>query len=293
MTISTAEKRAQFRKLHDEGCFVLPNPWDAGSARYLARAGFQALASTSSGYAWSTGRADNHVTCDDVIDHLTMLNAATDLPLNADFEAGFADDPEGVAINVARAVGTGVAGLSIENSTGRADQPLYEDRLAVERIIAARAAIDNVDPAVMLVARCEGFLTGERDLAKTIARLTAFAEAGADCLYAPGIHKPDDIAAIVKAVHPLPVNVLIVQPTMSVQAMADLGVRRLSVGGALARVAWAGFMGAAKEIAQQGTFTAFAGAAKGAELNGMFAGEVKTVIPGRERVSGELRSGAT
>lgn len=271
MTISTAEKRAQFSKLHEQGCFVLPNPWDVGSARYLARAGFKALASTSSGYAWSTGRADNHVSCDDVIDHLTMLNAATDLPLNADFEAGFADDPDGVAVNVTRAVGTGVAGLSIENSTGRAEQPLYEDRLAVERIRAARTAIDAIDPAVMLVARCEGFLTGERDLARTIARLTAFAEAGADCLYAPGISVPADIAAVVKAVHPKPVNVLIVQPTMTVQALADLGVRRISVGGALARVAWAGFMGAAKEIAEQGTFTAFGGAAKGAELNGMFA----------------------
>jgi 2-methylisocitrate lyase-like PEP mutase family enzyme len=273
MAVSTAEKRAAFRKLHDEGCFVLPNPWDVGSARYLAQAGFKALASTSSGYAWSTGRADNHVSCDDVIDHLTMLNAATDLPLNADFEAGFADDPAGVAENVTRAVGTGVAGLSIENSTGRADQPLYDDVLAVERIRAARAAIDGNDPAVMLVARCEGFLTGERDLGKTVARLTAFAEAGADCLYAPGISAPEDIAALVKAVHPKPVNVLIVQPAMTVQALADLGVRRISVGGALARTAWAGFMRAATEIAEQGTFTAFAGAAKGAELNGMFVGK--------------------
>jgi len=271
MPISTAEKRATFRKLHESGCFVIPNPWDAGSARYLQHAGFKALASTSSGYAWSTGRADNRVTADDVIDHLTMLAAATDLPVNADFEAGFADDPEGVALNVTRAVGTGIAGLSIENSTGRADQPLYEDDLAVERIAAARAAIDAVDPSVVLVARCEGFLWGERDLAKTIARLVAFAEAGADCLYAPGISTPEEIAAVVKAVHPLPVNVLTVQPAMTVQGLADLGVRRISVGGALARSAWAGFMGATKEIAEQGTFTAFAGAAKGAELNGLFA----------------------
>ena len=271
MAVSTAEKRATFRQLHEQGCFVIPNPWDVGSARYLAQAGFQALASTSSGYAWSTGRADNHVTCDDVIDHLATLCAATDLPINADFEAGFADDPEGVAANVTRAVATGIAGLSIENSTGRADQPLYADDLAVERIQAARAAIDAVDPAVMLIARCEGFLTPERDLTKTIARLVAFADAGADCLYAPGIHRPEDIAAVVKAVHPKPVNLLIVQPSMTVAAMADLGVRRISVGGALARSAWAGFMGAATEIAEQGTFTAFAGAAKGAELNGMFA----------------------
>ena len=271
MTISTAEKRSQFRKLHEQGCFVLPNPWDAGSARYLARAGFKALASTSSGYAWSTGRADNHVTCDDVIDHLTTLVAATDLPVNADFEAGFADDPEGVAENVARAVGTGIAALSIENSTGSKDQPLYDDALAVERIRAARAAIDGVDASVVLVARCEGFLTGERDLARTISRLTAFAEAGADCLYAPGISRPEDIAALVRAVAPKPVNVLIVQPSMTVQTLSDLGVRRISVGGALARTAWAGFMRAATEIAEQGTFTAFAGAAKGVELNGLFA----------------------
>jgi 2-methylisocitrate lyase-like PEP mutase family enzyme len=273
MTTSTAGKRSRFRQLHEQGCFVIPNPWDVGSARYLAHAGFQALASTSSGYAWSTGRADNHVTCDDVIDHLTTLCAATDLPVNADFEAGFADDPDGVAANVTRAVATGIAGLSIENSTGRPAQPLYEDSLAVERIRAARAAIDATDPAVMLVARCEGFLTGERDLGKTIARLVAFADAGADCLYAPGIAAPDDIAAVVKSVHPKPVNVLIVQPSMTVQGLASLGVRRISVGGALARSAWAGFMGAAKEIAEQGTFTAFAGAAKGAELNGLFAGK--------------------
>jgi len=273
MPISTAEKRATFRKLHESGCFVLPNPWDAGSARYLAHAGFKALASTSSGYAWSTGRADNRVSCDDVIDHLTMLAAATDLPVNADFEAGFADDPQGVALNVTRAVGAGIAGLSIENSTGRPEQPLYADDLAVERIAAARAAIDDVDPSVMLVARCEGFLTGERDLAKTVARLVAFAEAGADCLYAPGISTPEEIAAVVKAVHPLPVNVLTVQPTMTVQGLADLGVRRISVGGALARVAWGGFMRAATEIAEQGTFMAFAQAAKGGELNGLFAGK--------------------
>jgi 2-methylisocitrate lyase-like PEP mutase family enzyme len=273
MTISTADKRASFRKLHESGCFVIPNPWDVGSARYLQHAGFKALASTSSGYAWSTGRADNHVSCDDVIDHLVTLSAATDLPVNADFEAGFADDPDGVAANVRRAVATGIAGLSIENSTGRPDQPLYEDSLALARIRAARAAIDATDPAVMLVARCEGFLTGERDLQKTIARLVAFAGAGADCLYAPGIAAPDDIAALVKAVHPLPVNVLIVKPSMTVADLAALGVRRISVGGALARTAWAGFMGAAKEIAEHGTFTAFAGAAKGAELNGLFAGK--------------------
>lgn len=273
MTISTAEKRAHFRKLHASGCFVLPNPWDVGSARYLAYLGFKALASTSAGYAWSTGRPDNKVTADDVIAHLADLSAATDLPVNADFENGFADEPEGVAAHVTRAVKSGIAGLSIENATGRADQPLYDDTLAVERIKAARAAIDAVDPAVMLVARCEGFLTGERDLKKTAARLVAFAEAGADCLYAPGVAWDDEITTLVKALGDKPLNVLTIKPTMTVHHLASLGVRRISVGGALARTAWAGFMGAAQEIAGLGTFTSFAQAAKGGELNGVFAGK--------------------
>ncbi|WNV10979.1 isocitrate lyase/phosphoenolpyruvate mutase family protein [Tardiphaga sp. 709] len=270
MTISTAEKRANFRKLHESGCFVLPNPWDVGSARYLAHLGFKALASTSAGYAWSTGRPDNKVTADDVIEHLALLSAATDLPVNADFENGFADDPAGVAANVARAVASGISGLSIENSTGRADQPLYDDVLAVERIKAARAAIDGVDPAVMLVARCEGFLHGERDLTKTTARLVAFAEAGADCLYAPGVASDAEITTLVQALGGKPLNVLTVQPTMTVQHLASLGVRRISVGGSLARMAWAGFMQASQEIAGQGTFTAFANGARGGELNKLF-----------------------
>lgn len=270
MPISTADKRAAFRKLHDTGCFVLPNPWDVGSARYLAHCGFKALASTSAGYAWSTGRPDTKVTADDVIAHLKDLSAATDLPVNADFENGFADDPAGVAANVARAVKTGIAGLSIENSTGRADTPLYDDARAVARITAARAAIDSVDPAVMLVARCEGFLHGERDLTKTTARLVAFAEAGADCLYAPGVSTDEEITTLVKAISPKPLNVLTIKPTMTVQHLASLGVRRISTGGALARVAWAGFMAAAQEIAGQGTFTAFAHGAKGGELNKLF-----------------------
>jgi 2-methylisocitrate lyase-like PEP mutase family enzyme len=272
MPISTADKRARFRQLHAAGCFVLPNPWDVGSARYLAHLGFKALASTSAGYAWSTGRPDNKVTADDVIAHLADLSAATDLPVNADFENGFADDPAGVAANVTRAVHSGIAGLSIENATGRTDQPLYDDALAVERIQAARAAIDAVDPAVMLVARCEGYLHGERDLKKTTARLVAFADAGADCLYAPGVSTDEEITTLVKAIGGKPLNVLTVQPTMTVQHLASLGVRRISVGGALARVAWAGFMGAAKEIAGEGTFTAFAQGAKGGELNKLFGG---------------------
>lgn len=273
MPLSTAEKHARFRKLHESGCFVLPNPWDVGSARYLAHCGFKALASTSAGYAWSTGRPDNKVTADDVIAHLKDLSAATDLPVNADFENGFADDPAGVAANVARAAASGISGLSIENSTGRADQPLYDDRLAVERIKAARAAIDGVDPAVMLVARCEGFLHGERDLKKTTARLVAFAEAGADCLYAPGVASDEEITTLVKALGGKPLNVLTLQPTMTVQHLASLGVRRISVGGALARMAWAGFMHAAQEIAGQGTFTSFAHGAKGGELNKLFGSQ--------------------
>ncbi|WP_322518013.1 isocitrate lyase/phosphoenolpyruvate mutase family protein [Rhodopseudomonas palustris] len=272
MPVPTAAKRAAFRKLHDSGCFVLPNPWDVGSARLLQQLGFQALASTSSGYAWSTGRADNRVTCDDVLAHLTTLSAAVDLPVNADFEGGFADAPEGVAANVTRAVATGIAGLSIENSTGDAARPLYDDALGVDRIKAARAAIDATGEDVLLVARCEGFLCGERDLGKTAARLVAFAEAGADCLYAPGVSTEAEITTLVQAIAPKPLNVLIVQPTMTVAALADLGVRRISVGGALARTAWAGFLNAAREIAEEGTFTAFAGAAKGAELNGVFGG---------------------
>src|SRR4051812_5208086 len=226
MPISTAEKRANFRKLHESGCFVLPNPWDVGSARYLAHLGFKALASTSAGYAWTLGRPDNKVTADDVIAHLADLAAATDLPVNADFENGFADDPDGVAANVTRAVHSGIAGLSIENSTGRPDKPLYDDTLAVERIKAARAAIDGVDTAVMLVARCEGFLHGERDLNKTTARLIAFAEAGADCLYAPGVSTDEEITTLVKAIAPRPLNVLTVKPTMTVQHLQSLGVRR-------------------------------------------------------------------
>ncbi len=272
MPLSTADKRAAFREMHADGCFVIPNPWDVGSALMLQHLGFKALASTSSGMAWSMGRPDNQVALDAVLAHLTTLSAATDLPLNADFEAGFADDPAGVAANVTRAVATGIAGLSIENSTGDARQPLYDDALAVERIRAARAAITATGQDVMLVARCEGFLTAERDLKKTAARLVAFAAAGADCLYAPGVTTREQITALVRAVAPKPLNVLTVLPTVTVAELADMGVRRISVGGALARTAWAGFLRAAKEIAEQGTFTEFAGAARGGELNGVFRG---------------------
>jgi 2-methylisocitrate lyase-like PEP mutase family enzyme len=270
MPKSVAEKRAIFRKLHESGCFVLPNPWDVGGARVLQSMGFKALASTSSGYAWSAGRPDNGVGLDDVLEHLTMLSGASDLPVNADFEGGFAHEPEKVAVNVKRAVATGVAGLSIEDSTGDAANPLYERAFAVERIRAARSAIDADNSGVVLVGRCEGFLVGRPDLDLVIDRLKAYAAAGADCLYAPGIKSKEQIAAVVKAVSPKPVNVLVGGPGLTVAELTNLGVRRISVGGALARVAWGGFIEAAREIAEQGTFAGMANAIPFAELNGMF-----------------------
>jgi 2-methylisocitrate lyase-like PEP mutase family enzyme len=270
MPVSAKDKRAAFRKLHETGCFVLPNPWDVGSARALAHLGFKALASTSAGYAWSIGHSDNRVTVDDVCEHLTALCNAVDLPVNADFEGGFAHKPEKVAINVARAVATGIAGLSIEDSTGDKANPLYERAFAIERIKAARAAIDADNSGALLVGRCEGFLVGQADLAMVIDRLNAYSEAGADCLYAPGIKTKEQIAAVVKAVHPKPVNLLIGASGLSVAEAADLGVRRISVGGSLARVAWAGFMKASREMAEQGRFAELANGFPGGELNKMF-----------------------
>jgi 2-methylisocitrate lyase-like PEP mutase family enzyme len=267
MTGSVAQKRIAFRKLHETGCFVLPNPWDLGSARLLQSLGFKALASTSAGFAWSTGRADYGLTCDEVVAHLQQLCAGTELPLNADFENGFADAPHAVAANVAKALEAGVAGLSIENRAVNAAKPLYDDALAVERIAAARAAVDAVDKNAILVARCEGFLVGEADLAATIRRLVAFAAAGADCLYAPGLKTKEQISEVVQAVAPKPVNVLVGNaPGFSVSELAELGVRRVSVGGALARAAWGGFMRAAQEIATHGTFSEFAHGHPGGEL---------------------------
>jgi len=270
MPATTADKRAIFRKMHEAGCFVLPNPWDIGSARALQHLGFRALASTSAGFAWSIGKPDNRVTLDDVCQHLTALCGAIDLPVNADFEGGFAHEPEKVAANVARGVKTGVAGLSIEDSTGEAAKPLYERGLAIERIRAARAAIDADNSGVLLTGRCEGFLVGQPDLDVVIDRLQAYAEAGADCLYAPGIRSKEQISAVVKAVHPKPVNHLQGWPGLSVTEIAELGVRRISVGGALARVAWAGFMRAACEISQKGTFTELGGGHSRDELHKMF-----------------------
>ena len=271
MPLTTGEKRAAFRKMHEAGCFVLPNPYDAGSAMALQHMGFKAIASTSAGFAWSIGKADNRVTLEDVLQHLTALCNAVDLPVNADFERGFADEAEKVAANVARAVKTGVAGLSIEDSTGDAARPLYERAVAIERIKAARAAIDVDHSGVLLVGRCEGFLVGQTDLDMVIRRLQAYAEAGADCLYAPGIRGKEQISAVVKAVHPKPVNLLIGSPGLSVAEAADLGVRRISVGGSLARVAWGGFMRAAREIAEKGTFTELGTGYSGSELNKMFS----------------------
>ncbi len=268
MRPSIADKRTAFRRLHDSGCFVMPNPWDAGSAMVLQDLGFKALASTSAGMAWSLGRADNAVPRDDVLAHLAALVRAVDVPVNADFEHGFADDPDGVGANVALAVETGIAGLSVEDSTGDAAAPLYDFGLAVERIAAARAAIDRGGSGVLLTARSEGFIVGRPDLDETLRRLTAFAEAGADCLYAPGLRQPEQIAAAVEAVAPKPVNVL--TGGQRVAELAALGARRISVGGALARVAYGALLRAGREIAESGRFDAFAEAAPGADLNALF-----------------------
>ena len=270
MPVKTADKRAGFRKMHEAGCFIIPNPFDVGSARALQHLGFKALASTSAGFAWTIARADNRVTVDEVCDHLTALCAAVDLPVNADFEGGFAVEPEKVAVNVARAVKTGVAGLSIEDSTGDAARPLFEFALAVDRVRAARKAIDASNSGVLLTGRCEGFLWGVNDLKAVIERLQAYSEAGADCLYAPGIKTREQISAVVKAVQPKPVNLLIGASGLSLQEASDLGVRRISVGGSLARAAWGGFMKAAREMAEQGTFTELANGYPGGELNKMF-----------------------
>jgi 2-methylisocitrate lyase-like PEP mutase family enzyme len=271
MPITTADKRATFRNMHGTGCFVLPNPYDVGSARALQHLGFKALASTSAGFAWTIGKSDNRVTLEEVLAHLTALCGAVDLPVNADFEGGFAHKPEKVGAHVALAVKTGVAGLSIEDSTGDAAKPLYERAFAIERIKAARAAIDADNSGVLLTGRCEGFLVGQADLDMVIDRLRAYSDAGADCLYAPGIKTKEQISAVVKAVHPKPVNLLIGASGLSVAQAAELGVRRISVGGSLARSAWAGFMRAAREMAEKGTFTELGNGYPGGELNKMFS----------------------
>jgi methylisocitrate lyase len=264
------ERRRRFHDLHRSGCFVIPNPWDPGSARVLTSLGFKALATTSSGFAWSQARKDNDVTLAQALAHLHAIAGEVDVPVNADFEGGFAIDPEGVAAHVTAATDTPIAGLSIEDSTGDAAAPLFEFDLSVDRIRAARGAIDRSGTGVLLTARSEGFIVGRPDLPETIRRLTAYAEAGADCLYAPGLRDLDDISAIVRAVAPKPVNVLVGGGFTTVPELAALGVRRISVGGALARAAWTGFLEAAREIADHGRFDALGRAVPFAEINGLF-----------------------
>ncbi len=249
----------------------MPNPWDIGSARLLEQLGFPALATTSAGFAWTQGNRDTHVGRDHVLAHLRSMSGAVDVPLSADFEDGFAIAPEGVAISVTLATATGIAGLSIEDSSDDPFEPLFDFALAVERIEAARRAIDESGTAIVLTARSEGFVAGRPDLAETIRRLTAYAEAGADCLFAPGIRNVADIKTIVNAVSPKPVNALVSGNFTTVAEMADIGVRRISVGGALARSAWTGFLESAKEIAERGTFGGLASAMPGLDLDGLFA----------------------
>jgi 2-methylisocitrate lyase-like PEP mutase family enzyme len=268
---TTAEKRRAFRELHRSGCFVIPNPWDAGSARYLQSLGFKALASTSSGAAWSQGLPDNGLSRGQALEHLRVMAAATDLPLNADFEDGFAAEATGVGESVRLAVDTGIAGVSIEDSIRGGS--LYPLDVAVERLRAARRAIDAAGGDVMLIGRAECFLVGHPDIELTVSRLKAYAAAGADCLYAPGIKTTAHIRAVVEAVHPKPVNLLVGAPTdLSLAQIEELGVRRVSVGGALARAAWGGFMSAARKIAEQGSFDGLAGAAAHAAMNALFEG---------------------
>jgi len=273
---SSAEKRATFRKLHAQGCFVIPNPWDVGSARYLQGLGFKALATTSAGFAFAQGLADGAVPRAVMLAHFREIAAATDVPLNADFEGGFADAPEGVAESVKLCVETGVAGLSIEDSTSDPAVPLYDFELALARVRAARGAIDAAGGEVVFTARSEGFIRGRPDLEETVRRLKAFAAAGADCLYAPGIKTRDQIAAVVKAVAPKPVNFLMSTATeLTVNDLAALGVRRISLGGTLARVAWTAVTRAARDIAATGKFDSLAGTVSNPELNAFFREDVK------------------
>jgi 2-methylisocitrate lyase-like PEP mutase family enzyme len=267
--MTTEEKRVYFRALHEQGCFLLPNPWDVGSARMLQHLGFSALASTSAGYAWTVGRPDNAVSLSDVLGHVSALCAAVDIPVNADFESGFASEPERVAENVTLAVATGVAGLSIEDRVVGDLARLYDTSVAVERIRAARKAIDQSGEEVVLVARTEGLLIDRSAVTPAIDKLIAFAEAGADCLYAPGLWAKADIKALVHAVAPKPVNVLVMGPELSMAQLADLGVRRVSVGGSLALVAWGSLLRAAEQM-KAGSFDGLAGGMPGKRLNEVF-----------------------
>jgi 2-methylisocitrate lyase-like PEP mutase family enzyme len=263
------QRRQIFAELHRSGCFALPNPWDIGSAKYLEHLGFTAVATTSAGFAFSRGVGDGAVGRNAMLEHIREIVEATVLPVNADFENGYAHEPELLAENVRLCLKTGVAGISIEDNSGRKDAPLYEVELAAERIRAAKAAVGET--GVMLVGRAECFLVGRDDINEVIRRLGAYAEAGADCLYAPGIHDRDHIRAVVEAVAPKPINLLISAPGgLTMRDAAELGVRRVSVGGALARAAWGGFIRAAKELAEQATFGGFEGAAPHGELQAMF-----------------------
>jgi 2-methylisocitrate lyase-like PEP mutase family enzyme len=277
---TVAAKRQAFRRLHESGCFVIPNPWDVGGVRFLQSLGFKALATTSSGHAWSQGYPDGAMSLGSVLTHLREIAKASDLPVNADFGNGLAPDAAGVEENVGLAIKTGVAGLSIEDATGDADQPLFEIDTAVSRIHAARAAIDKAGGDTLLVGRAECFLVGRPDLDETILRLKAYAEAGADCLYAPGISTRQQITAVVAAVAPKPVNLLVGSASgLAMEEIAALGVRRVSVGGALARTAWAAFDHAARLIAEQGRFDGFAAALPGQKLDSFFRND----LSGRER----------
>jgi len=260
--------------MHESGCFVLPNPWDVGTAIYLEQLGFKALATTSAGFAFSRGKPDGGVPRDEMLSHIREIVEATTLPVNADFLGGYADEPEDVAANVRLCLATGVAGLSIEDNTGRADTPLYEKKLAVERIRIARAAIDDSKSGVVLTGRCEAWLVRDPNpLHTALERLTAYAEAGADCLYAPGVSNPDEISQIVKSVAPKPVNILVsgFNHQLSVSQLAELGARRISVGSGLALAAWGAFLHAAQEIKTNGIFKGLANNAASAELNELFA----------------------
>jgi len=264
---------AKFRAMHESGCFVLPNPWDIGTAIYLERLGFKALATTSAGFAFSRGKHDGGVPRDEMLEHIREIVETTSLPVNADFESGYADDPEDVAANVRLCIATGVAGLSIEDNTRRTDKPLYEEKLAVDRIRAARAAVDASETGIVLTGRCEAWLVHDPDpLHTALERLAAYAEAGADCLYAPGVSKPDEIAQIVKTVAPKPVNVLVsgFNHQLSFSQLANLGVRRISIGSGLALAAWGAFLRAAQDIKTNGAFNLLANNAASTDLSELF-----------------------
>ena len=267
----TAEKRAAFRKLHEEGCFIMPNAWDVGSARILESVGFKAVASTSAGFSWTLGRQDNHVTLDDVLAHLKAMCARTGVPVNADFENGFAREPEAVAANAVLAAQAGIAGVSIEDLSGDADGSLYDDTLTIERIRACRMALDAEAPDALLVGRSEGLLHGQLNLQQALDRMAAIAEAGADVIFLPGLRQKDDIAALVKAVAPKPVSVLIAGPPLNLEQVAEIGVRRISVGGQLTRLAYSALINAANHIADTGDFAPLIEGVPRKQINDLFA----------------------